>query len=1111
MKINCDFKLIKIEKDGTEFKFLESGDVFEICSGNIMINLFRGTNLTGSMNNIYIRLYKDEKIYVNALLGINSNSNVSYDENSILFDGKIMDIDYKVRFTLFNKNIWFYEVDIFGNDCEFDLLFCQDVGIANKSACLSNELYTSQYIDHKILENENGYVVCSRQNQDQNGKFPYVEHGCLNSKIISYSTDQTQFFSKEYKEKNLPRAIYENLEGEVYQFELSHVALQTQKINLCSHKNISFYGLFKENYESEVCEFKFENEIKECFKEIGNLKNNFKSVRSFKIRDEFSFPISSEKFSENEIDEIYSEKRFAEYKDNELISFFTKEHSHVVLKNKEIICERPHGNIILGNIDKEGLNTEVISSTNYMFGVFGSQVVLGNTSLNKMISVNRGLLNVLKNSGQRIYVKICGKFRLLTLAGIYEMGLNFSKWYYKIGEDILIIKSYSILDYPEIILEVESKNNVKYEFIVTNQIVIGENEFETFFEIYENGDEVRFYSSEGSFLKSIYENISYRIKVLNCEFDIVNDEIFFTDNVSRDKSLINFKIKESNKFSFIIGGSFEGEFSNENYNFHFDFERNRFNKFYEDLLNGFEVYSENFNYELEKLNEIIYFYAHNAMIHFLSPHGLEQSGGAAWGTRDISQGAIEFFTATNNYKIIREIILKIFSHQFKENGEWPQWFMFDKYNMQQNDFHGDIIFWPLKILAEYVELTGDESIFYEMVMYRSFPNCEIKGEENIYEHVKRAIFSIKNRFIDGTYLINYGGGDWNDTLQPIKRDLKERLVSSWTMALAYESFNKLFMTVRDEELKFELRKLCNGIKKDFLKFCVKDNVISGFIYLNKNGDIDYLIHPLDSKTGVKYRLLSLTRSIISEIVDFSQAKINNDLIEKHLKFNDGVRLLDNVIKYNGGISKIFVRAERASNVGREISLQYNHAYIRYIEAMCKISDEKNAWEGIFKINPIKINDIVKNSDYRQSNCYFSSFDGDFKTRYEFEEKFLKLKCGDVKVKGGWRIYSSGSGIFINQIVRNLLGVRETRDKIIFDPVVLKEFGKLIFKYKILNHDVKIIYNIGDKEGIQKIILNGEEIETFNERNIYRNNFKSVLKNIFKRKLKNGENIVEINF
>jgi 1,2-beta-oligoglucan phosphorylase len=37
--------------------------------------------------------------------------------------------------------------------------------------------------------------------------------------------------------------------------------------------------------------------------------------------------------------------------------------------------------------------------------------------------------------------------------------------------------------------------------------------------------------------------------------------------------------------------------------------------------------------------------AHNAMIHLTVPHGLGQYTGAAWGTRDVCQGPVEFLLA----------------------------------------------------------------------------------------------------------------------------------------------------------------------------------------------------------------------------------------------------------------------------------------------------------------------------------------------------------------------------------------------------------------------------------------------------------------------------------
>ena len=1098
MVLKPNFNFITFDKDGTIFKFLESGDVFEISSNDVMINLFNGNVKEGSLNNIYLRLYKNDVVKVITLLGIKSNSKLFCGENSLVFCGEDDGVNYKVKFSLVNKNIWFYDVEVFGEDVEFDILYCQDVGIANRSACITNELYVSQYIDHTILNGENGFVVCSRQNLEQGGKYPYVEHGCVNSKIISYSTDQMQFFSKEYKLTDVPNAIDKNLCGENYQYELSFVALQTEKMKLNGKREITFYGLFDENYGEKISELKFSENVKKAFEIFKNLNEDLKKLNSVKIKNEFGNVLSSQKFSTEEINEIYSNRKFEEYEKDELLSFFTNHHSHVVMRAKEILCERPHGNIIISGISKENLNINVMASTNYMFGNFNAQVVLGNTSLNKLFSVNRGLLNVLKNSGQRIYVKINDKFRMLTLAGMYEVGESFSKWYYKLDDDVLIIKSYMAFDSTKLCLEVCSKKGKEYEFIITNQLVMGENEFchEIVCDFHNN--KIKLTPRENSFLKNTYENIFYEIELHDCDFKIDDDKIFFEDDVARNKTLMTFKISKSSKFKFCVFGSFgEGEIQNRE--IEFLSERNKFLKFYDELVNGLKIYKEDGeNYEFEKLNEIIHFYTHDFLVHFVSPHGLEQSNGAAWGTRDVCQGAIEFFMATQKYKIVRQIILKIYSHQFKENGEWPQWFMFDKYNMQQDDSHGDIIFWPIKVISEYVKVTGDKTIFDEKVVYRSFPNCSVTEEETISNHIKRAMNSIKGRFLNGTHLISYEGGDWDDTLQPANNLLKERLVSTWTMALAYKSIKNLSEVICDSDFSKELFEISEGIKKDFLKYAIKD----------EKNEIEHMIHPSDVKTKINYRLLPLIRSIISEMVGLEQACINEKIIENNLTFNDGVRLMDKTPKYNGGISKIFRRAEQASNVGREISLQYVHAHIRFVESMCKLGRSEKVWNSIFKIVPIKINDSVENADYRQSNCYFSSSEGDFKTRYDFENNFSKLKNGDIKVKGGWRIYSSGPGIYINQIISNVIGIRDELDKIIFDPILPNGLGKVCVDYRIFDKSVKIIYHL-DGDNVTKIFLNGSQIEIDDEKNSYRNNFKSVKKEILNKGLKDGINLIEI--
>lgn len=81
-----------------------------------------------------------------------------------------------------------------------------------------------------------------------------------------------------------------------------------------------------------------------------------------------------------------------------------------------------------------------------------------------------------------------------------------------------------------------------------------------------------------------------------------------------------------------------------------------------------------------------------------------------------------------------------------------------------------------------------------------------------------------------------------------------------------------------------------------------------------------------------------------------------------------------------------------------------------------------------------------NAAPRQENVYFSSSDGDFPDRCAAEAGFERLRDGRVAVKGGWRLYSSGPGLFRHKVRAMLFGVRERYDKVIFDrkvPVALR--------------------------------------------------------------------------
>ncbi|MEZ4996453.1 MAG: amylo-alpha-1,6-glucosidase [Bacteroidales bacterium] len=107
----------------------------------------------------------------------------------------------------------------------------------------------------------------------------------------------------------------------------------------------------------------------------------------------------------------------------------------------------------------------------------------------------------------------------------------------------------------------------------------------------------------------------------------------------------------------------------------------------------------------------------NAVTHFLTPYGLEQFSGAAWGTRDVSQGPVELLVAMGRYPEAKQVLRVIFSNQ-EPDGGWPQWWMFDSYNeIRADSAHGDIMYWCLIALSGYIRATGDFEFLEERLPF----------------------------------------------------------------------------------------------------------------------------------------------------------------------------------------------------------------------------------------------------------------------------------------------------------------------------------------------------------------------------------------------------------
>jgi len=361
--------------------------------------------------------------------------------------------------------------------------------------------------------------------------------------------------------------------------------------------------------------------------------------------------------------------------------------------------------------------------------------------------------------------------------------------------------------------------------------------------------------------------------------------------------------------------------------------------------------------------------------------------------------------------------------------------------------------------------------------------------------------------------MSYGHGDWEDTLQPADSSMRSRLVSAWTVELAYQTlkrYQQVCERIGRLDLAKRLQSFTDGVRTDFNRHLVKDGVVAGLGHFSAKR-VDVMLHPQDKKTGIAYRLLPMTRGMISEMFTPAQMQAHLKIIQQHLLFPDGARLMNRPILYRGGVEKYFKRAETASNFGREIGLQYVHSHIRYIEAMAKIGKAEEVYAGLLCINPIRIEQEVPTSLPRQSNAYFSSSDADFSDRYEAREHFSKIKKNQVGIKGGWRVYSSGPGIYIHQLIAGFLGLRERFSDVVLDPVMPRKMDGLKFDFEF--EGKKITYHYHIQKSVcspSQVMVNGKLVADLRyEPNAYRRGGALISKTAFRSMLNRKDNQVEI--
>lgn len=1111
---------MKIENtSGLSVHFLENGSVQHFDSLPIRISLRSANLFSQSGADVYLRSRSNPMQYI-PLTGPQSNSSFTINNNMFFAKGSWEGVEYKIALQLSKQSrSWQWSVVVKNASSEIqelDVVYKQDVGLKPATDALLNEYYVSQYLERRILQDQKyGAVICCRQNMKESVGNPWIMIACENG-ASSACTDGMQFYGKTYRATGIPEILLAESMGGDYAGESSVVALQENPFTLMpGQQHASFFvATYLPDHPLATSAEDLNllpTLLREFNKDVPSMPPDYRAADFGNAFTQSGF-LPVDDLSEAELDQYFgNNRRHVETENGQLLSFFCQQNHYVSLQAKEILVDRPHGHIMQA---KAGYRADenIVSTTAFAFGVFNSHLTQGNTNFNILLSVCPSQFNQSPETGQRIFVDIEGKRYLLGVPSAFEMGLNHCRWIYKHGRHSLQVRTWTS----------KTSDRVNMDFKVLSGEPVGLLLTHHFDE--SNGWETRPGDNNGVFVAKPKAESLIAAKFPSAQFTmIINSQTPYLTaenkgnhalSAAMAKTFFTVRVPETNMFSM----SFVGEVCNKasvepikNTDAQWAADCLAARAAFRDL--SLELTLESKNKDIAAIGEIIPWFSMNAITHFLTPHGLEQFGGAAWGTRDVSQGPLDLLLTLQKYDDAKQVLRTIFSNQ-NTVGDWPQWWMFDSYfNIRAGDCHGDVYYWCIIALSSYIKVTADVKFLDEILPYYHEKGVAFAEKTTLSEHIDRLIRMIVDSYIPGTALVPFGGGDWNDSLQPVSKELAERMISSWTVEMNYQAFDEYrFVYEKSGKAKkaAELEAICRKIKSDFNKHLVKDGVVAGYGLVEKDGSISVLLHPADNVTGIKYSLLPMDRGVISGIFSKEQAQSHQQIIDQHLKGPDGARLMDRPLKYKGGIQTIFQRAESAAHFGREIGLMYVHEHIRYAESQAILGHADAFVKALRQGNPVAYREVVSCGDIRQSNCYYSSSDVAFNNRYDADERYDEIKTGNITLRGGWRVYSSGPGIYVSLVISRLLGLRTEVEKVILDPVIPHSMDGLSASIRFLDHDVTFRYAVKvDNFNPKMIAINGKLIHFTYEENKYRMGGAIIPAEQFLAALSQKSNIVEI--
>jgi len=1073
------------------------GALRSLVFGDIHVNLFVGNAVEGGPANLVLRRHgaAGAAMETTPLLGPRSPTRwrVDPDAGELEGAGAWHGLRYRVMLRLAaGAPAWFWHVRVENTGeaaVRLDLLYLQDLALAPYAAVRLNEFYVSQYLDHTPLSHPGrGTVLASRQNQPVGTAHPWCVIGSLNQGV-AFATDALQVHGLASRSGSTGPGLAQGLPASRLQHEHAMAALQDDLCDLQPGQSASlgWFGRLQTDHPepSSPADLAIVDDtlaLPEA--QAPAWRTALPTLRPEPSLFATAPLLPALDLDEATLDAVFSvARRHAEHASaGHLLSFFVGENGHVALRAKELAVLRPHGQVLrTGTLELP--DESALTSTVWMGGVFHSMLTQGHVSINRCLSTVRSYLGLFRSHGLRVFVEVDGAWQLLDQPSAFEMAPDACCWIYRHAGGRIDVRSTAHSAPHAFGLEVEVVDGPALRCLVCLHVALNGDDGSTPGRVHwvRDGRAVLLAPAPRSELGRRFPQGHLRVEPSDDTVveRVGGDEALFADGVARELPYLTLTTAPARAARFMLRGRFV-DAGPDVPAAHAGAATGRTASTLDIRAPAGGTHST----RLARLVELMPWLRQNALVHYLSPRGLEQFSGGGWGTRDVCQGPVELLLAEGRSTPMRDLLLRVMKAQ-RTDGDWPQWFMFFERDaaIRAGDSHGDIVFWPLLALGQYLIASGDASILDERVPFHPARGSRPGAAYTVWEHVLRALAVTRKRTIAGTALAAYGHGDWNDSLQPADPLMREHMCSAWTVTLHHQTLTTLADALRRVDrapAAKRLERLATAVRADFSRLLLVDDVLAGYALFAERGAgqgaVQYLLHPRDRTTGVRYSALAMIHAILEGLFDPVQMRHHLRLIDEHLSGPDGARLFDRPLAYHGGTQRHFQRAETATFFGREIGLMYMHAHLRYAQALAHVGDAERFFHALCQANPIGLSELVPTASLRPSNSYYSSSDAAFADRYEAHAQYERVRSGTIALDGGWRVYSSGAGILFSLVVRHLFGLRLEADALLIDPVLPIALDGTVLRTTLMGREVEVLYRVrGTGCGVKSLRLDGRRV------------------------------------